>query len=197
MASLPVVETHRQQVIDQPVRLIELGDSGTRSQASRALLVWGTAEQVPFLLRQLDTADNFAIDDVTAALGELGDARAVKPLVQLIRDSSGKRGGCAKVHDAGEALAKLGPIVEDEVLSLLIDEDEDVVDTACDVLRECGTSKSITPLTKLVRSASWKDSYKMSTERAISAIKRRGLHGVLSGPARKKRLAQSTHSGQS
>ena len=71
------------------------------------MAVWGTAADVPYLLRLLDDSDNSVQVAAIVALGKMKDARAVDLLA--LRLNSSQRGV------AGDALREIGPAAESGV----------------------------------------------------------------------------------
>jgi HEAT repeat protein len=78
-----------------------------RIQGIRALAVWGTAAEVPYLLRLLDDADRGVQEAAIVALGKLKDARAADMLAARLNT--------AQRAVAGEALKEIGPAAESAV----------------------------------------------------------------------------------
>lgn len=113
-----------------------------RMNAAKALVNWGTIEEVPLLIEALE--DSFFAVPMAAeeALGRLGDERAVEPLVARVRELRTRAG-------AVQALKKIGAPAEQGVQQLLDDDEWTVRYEACKLLAEIGSEKSLPLLEKL------------------------------------------------
>ena len=78
----------------------------------------------------------------TRALGEIGDARAVQPLIQAMKNGW-------LVSEAQWSLEKIGePAVEPLILSL---KDEDILAWSAQVLGKIGDARAVEPLIRILR----------------------------------------------
>ncbi|CAK9105615.1 Uncharacterized protein SCF082_LOCUS49223 [Durusdinium trenchii] len=116
-----------------------------RMNAAKALVNWGTIEEVPLLIESLE--DSFFAVPLAAqeALGRLGDERAVPPLVARVRELRSRAG-------AVQALKSIGAPAEQGVQQLLDDDEWTVRFEACKLLAEIGTEKSLPLLEDLAES---------------------------------------------
>jgi hypothetical protein len=112
-----------------------------RAQAVRVLTVWGTTEEVPYLLRLLDDTDYGVQEAVIVALGKMKDIRAADMLA--LRLNSAQRG------IAGEALKEIGPAAEGIVREQLKSTDRNARIEAIKVLKVIGSSASQKDLIEL------------------------------------------------
>lgn len=97
-------ELRATEAVQPLIRLLNAGDSATKSSAARALADIGATEALPQLVERA-TSDGelaprtWALD----ALGALGDERAVEPLCELLSDAN-----ILIRHAAAKALGVLG-----------------------------------------------------------------------------------------
>jgi len=141
LSAMKPIEARREEVaaILQPWLTSE--NSSLQTSALRAVGVWGTKQNVPTLLKLLEGQDISLRLYTIRALGNIPDERAVKALVDLVKDASDR------TH-AAQALRAIGPVAEEAVIELLEHEDHQVRYEACNVLGEIGGDKSIAALTK-------------------------------------------------
>jgi len=101
---------------------------------------------VPGLISALIQNDPQVQYDAAEALGELGDKRAVGPLITELKNNelSGVR------WKAAEALSRIGAASVDELIGVLQHEDDDVRWKAAIALGEIGDPKAIGPLIRLL-----------------------------------------------
>jgi formylglycine-generating enzyme required for sulfatase activity len=83
-----------------------------RVQGVRALAVWGTAAEVPYLLRLFDDVDGGVQEAAIVALGKLKDARAADMLASRLNPAQYRSAASA-------ALKEIGPAAEDAVRAQL------------------------------------------------------------------------------
>jgi HEAT repeat protein len=114
-------------------------DDGVRTEAARALGVWGDKDSVTALIRGLSDDSVFTRRQIITTLGRLKDARAAEPLArQLGEFFYGKA--------ASEALQNLGPAAEASVLNYVGHPDASVRQEACKILAAIGTKASLPTL---------------------------------------------------
>ena len=95
------------------------------------------------MLELLGSKDATVCCDAIDALGKIGDARAIKPLVELLGDeNAGFR--------AAYALSKIGLPAVEPLLELLEDEDFPFRSGVVDALGEIGDTRAIKPLINLL-----------------------------------------------
>ncbi len=122
-------------------------ESPIRAAAAKVVADFGTAQNVPDLLRLLKASDGTVSWSAMRGLGRLKDPRAIQPLIEYVA-----RGG-SDSHTAATALENFGPAAEDQVLELLKEKHSDTKRAACGVLRKIGTVKSIEPLKQVMADA--------------------------------------------
>jgi HEAT repeat protein len=139
------------ELTEAPAALLELmtgllpdTDMSVRMAAAKVIADYGTAEQVPALLKLLRSSDTSARWAAIRGLGRLRDKRAAEPLAALL--ASGGSDG----YQAVEALTKIGPDAEDAIIPLLKEKHIDTRRQACTVLKQIGTQKSMEPLRALL-----------------------------------------------
>jgi hypothetical protein len=124
--------------------LLKDQEAGPRSAAVKALAAWLGNDAVPALVNLLRDPDNEVFSQTVDALERLGDERAIEPIAAcLVRDRDRSK--------AGDALRKMGPVVEPEVLKYLEHRDERVREEACEILKAVGSEQSVAPLQALAK----------------------------------------------
>ncbi len=123
----------REQVAKALGKLLSDKDDGTRTSAAKALIVWGTSDNVPALIKALQSDNVFLRGEAIKALGAQQDKRGAEAVAKQLPNDR---------HNAGEALAAMGDIAEPYVVPLLQDLDEGVRSEACKILAKIGTDKS-------------------------------------------------------
>jgi predicted Zn finger-like uncharacterized protein len=106
-----------------------------RNAAVKALAVWGTALEVPYLIGLLDDQDGGVKEEAITALGKMKDARAADALSLKLADFF-QRGR------ASQALKDIGSAAEKAVLTQLQHPDGGVRAEACRILKVIGTKNS-------------------------------------------------------
>lgn len=130
-------------LVDLMVTFVSDNDPSLRNAAVRIIADYGTAEQLPVLLKFLKDSENSNNDTAIRGLGRLKDKRAAEPLAAVIAS------GRSEAGLAAEALIKIGPDAEDAVLALLKEKHRDTRRQACNILKQIGTAKSLEPLQEL------------------------------------------------
>ncbi len=133
----------RDEVAKALGKLLNDREDSTRSVACKALVVWGTADNVPALVKLTETDNIFLRSDAMRALGALKDERGAKAVAKVFPQDK---------HAAGEALKSMGPVAEPYVLPLLEDRDTGVRIDACKILAAIGGAKSRDALETLSKS---------------------------------------------
>ena len=135
------------ELTEAPPALIEImagamadSDMSMRMAAVKVIADYGTVEHVPALIRVLKDEDFGSKYAAIRGLGRLKDKRAIETLVVMVAS------GGSDNYQATEALGKFGPEAEDAVLTLLKEKHNESRRSACTILKQIGTSKSIEPL---------------------------------------------------
>ncbi len=100
-------------------------------------------------------------------LGEIGDPRAVRGLITLLRDDY-----YSVRREAASALIAVGAPAMEEAIAALEDEDGDVRKRAADLLAEIGDGRAIAPLEALLDDEDWYA--RKAAEDALARIRERG-----------------------
>jgi hypothetical protein len=156
----------------QVARLLEAvvsqGGHFDKQAAADALGIWGSSDNVPFLLGFLQNptqGDTFLNRHILVALGRLKDARALPVLIDSLKN----------VHlrsDAGKGLTYYGAAAEPELLKALAANDWQQQQAICNVLRDIGTAQSLPALDDL--SATGHTFVKSHAQSAAAAIRAAG-----------------------
>jgi HEAT repeat protein len=109
-----------------------LKDPFVKIDAANALVVWGGPNNVPALIRCVETNDFGTSDPAMKALVNIRDKRAAAPLARLLAD-------WVRRESAANALQTLGPMCQDEVLKYAFDADNPTRDKAQRLLSDYGT----------------------------------------------------------
>jgi HEAT repeat protein len=127
-------QDRRREVCQALEALLSDRDTTTQSQAAQALAIWGTEDSVPALVKALQSQDFFVRTEVIKALGEIKSEKAAGPLAARLTDGSDRLG-------AADALKKIGPKAESEVVKYLANSQNDANARmeACNILAEIGT----------------------------------------------------------
>jgi beta-lactamase regulating signal transducer with metallopeptidase domain len=152
----------REEVAQALVPLLASPDRLTRQAGARALAVWGTRDSVPMLIKALDDKYDTVPQAVLQGLGRLRDARAIQPIVGLIRTAKHRT-------QAVQALSAMGEVAEEAVLELLADRNSDVRFDACLVLKTIGGDRSVKMLEKTSRNDE-NAVVRLMAERAVEEI---------------------------
>jgi Arc/MetJ family transcription regulator len=105
---------------------------------------FGFEDEVSVLISALEDEDNGVRRDAAKALGEMGDSRALEPLILVLLEDDDKYVRA----DVARALGVLGDTgaVEPLMQALLEDEDSSVRDNAAEALGVLGDSRAVEPL---------------------------------------------------
>lgn len=175
LSGYPVDPDRRREVAEAIKKHVRLGRTGSLGNAYRALAKWGSSEDIPFLLERLEESDRWDEDVIIEALGKVGDERVVAILVKRLEKSKSILNS-----ELEDALSNLGPMAEESVLRLLDAYNEDVRESACDILHRIGTAKSLEPLKERAQKAQTVE--KSKAENAIRRIERRLAAGKTPKP---------------
>ena len=145
--------------------VIRTGEFWGKMAAVDALGVWGSPDNVPFLLGVVDGDDAHLKQRALEALGRLRDPRALPILFDSLQ-----KGGSLQFH-AANALKLYGPEAEPELLRRLAVEEIRTQNTICEVLKEIGTARSLPQLDAL--SAHYHAILKQRAKAAADAIRNR------------------------
>lgn len=131
LAKAKIYPTRQAEIARELEELLNGRDGLAASASIKALVVWATAEQVPSLLKALDSPSPFICGDAMAALVRLKEPRAVEPMAKMLTSFS-TRG------PAAQALIDFGPPVEAEVRKYLTHNDQAVREEAKRILGKIG-----------------------------------------------------------
>jgi HEAT repeat protein len=128
----------------EPARQAEVGqklepfldDRQVRDHAARALVVWATKENVPALLRALESDSGSVKQAAMDTLAKLKDERAAAPLAKHMANFVDR-------GNASKALQTLGPVAEKEVVKYAFDADGGTHTEARKVLDGYKTKESV------------------------------------------------------
>jgi HEAT repeats len=135
LAAKMVNGQRRAEVVQAVKKMIDARAKLTpRPQGVRVLAVWGTAADVPYLLRLLDDPDGGVEEAAIVALGKIKDPSAADILA--LRLYSPQRAA------ASEALKEIGPAAEGVVRQQLNSTDNNVRLEAIKVIKVIGTAAS-------------------------------------------------------
>jgi HEAT repeat protein len=129
------VEPARQGEVGQKLEPF-LDDRQVRDQAARALAVWATKENVPALLRALESDSGSVKQSAMDTLAKLKDERAAAPLAKHMANFFDR-------GNAGKALVALGPVAEKEVVKYAFDADGGTHTEARKILDGYKTKESV------------------------------------------------------
>jgi hypothetical protein len=132
-------EDHRAEVVAALEDVAKSTDGNVRSQAARALGVWGTQKNVPTLLQMLKDSNPGARQHAIEALGSFPDAKAAEALAQLLPELGVK----TKVS---ASLKAMGPVAEKAVVPYIRHPQTFARSEACKILAEIGTKQSLAAL---------------------------------------------------
>jgi hypothetical protein len=126
-------------------------DDSVRHTALTVLANHGAKEQVPLLIKALNDPDAGMRATIAKGLGRIKDPRAMEPLVNLLATGQSDQPYYRPPHEsaAADALVLLGPAAEPAVLALLKEKNIETRCQACNILRQIGTRKSLSPLRDL------------------------------------------------
>jgi predicted Zn finger-like uncharacterized protein len=128
-------EARRNEVLQALEPLLTGQDGLVTGGAAKVYARWSTREQVPTLLRLLDSQSHEARAAAIEALGRFKDERAAAPLAARLPDFFDRQA-------AGKALEALGPVAEKEVAKYVFHKDGGARDEARRLLRVYGTKDS-------------------------------------------------------
>jgi formylglycine-generating enzyme required for sulfatase activity len=143
LAALKVDGQRQAEVVQAVRKMLDARERiRPRVQGIRALAVWGTAAEVPYLLRLLDDANLGVQEAAIVALGRLKDARAADMLASRL-NAVWQRAA------ASEALKEIGPAAESAVRNQLYSTDNYARIEAIKILKVIGSPASRKDLIKL------------------------------------------------
>ena len=179
LSQMQVVPEKRKDVI----ALLKKALVSSRSYESRTVIeaigIWGTKDEVPMLLKLLNSGESLNQKAAGEALATIGDEAAAKPLIDKLQKASSK-------FTWIRILEKLGPAGEKEVLKMLASSDLKTIETAAEILEKIGGKASVKPLQKLLTLAQRSSggnysSEKRKIERALTAASSRAVKQEIAG----------------
>lgn len=161
---------HRATVARKLAEVMDSPDPWTRKTILDALAVWGTANEVPTLIKALGDEHLLIRQAACDGLVAFPDERAAAPLVRCLMDFSTRR-------HAEKALRAMGPLAEKELLTVVHPNQRDVffLQTAVGLLKDCGTPQSVPALEAIVASKNLSHEFHVKgvAQEALAAIARR------------------------
>ncbi|MCZ7638003.1 MAG: HEAT repeat domain-containing protein [Verrucomicrobia bacterium] len=134
------VESPTPELLALAVRLAQSADYTARATGASLLGRYGTAAELPAMLRLLQWSQPGEQPGVLERVGCLKDPRAIGPLADLVARGSGD------VQAALNALKGFGAAAEPAALALLEQRHAETRRQVCWLLGEIGTAKSLEPL---------------------------------------------------
>ncbi|MBE7504069.1 MAG: HEAT repeat domain-containing protein [Verrucomicrobiales bacterium] len=134
------VESPTPELLALAVRLAQSADYTARATGASLLGRYGTAAELPAMLRLLQWSQPGEHQGVLERVGSLEDPRAIVPLVDLVARASGNS------HAVLGVLKRFGAAAEPAVLALLEQRHAETRRQACELLGEIGTAQSVEPL---------------------------------------------------
>jgi HEAT repeat protein len=133
LAKAQVYPPRQAEVARELEKLLNGRDDLVAGKSIDALVVWAMTEQVPSLLKALDSANPFLRDGALAALVRLKAPRAAEPVAKMLTSFPTRA-------QAARALIGIGPSVEPEVRKYLTHSDRAVRAEAARILDKIGKS---------------------------------------------------------
>jgi serine/threonine protein kinase len=161
LAQVEVSPARRAEVARKLASLLDSTDLLTRSHAARALGVWGSADDVPALLRVLQDGEPQPRWGAIEALARLGGERAIEAVAERLADFL-DRGAASK------ALQGLGAQAEPAIRGQLTSADDGARLEACKLLQTLGTRASVADLETAARDPNGQVS--QAAQEALKAI---------------------------
>jgi HEAT repeat protein len=134
LAKAPV-EQARQAEVAQKLEPF-LDDRQVRDHAAKALAIWATKENVPALIRALESDSGAVKQSAMDTLAKLKDERAAAPLAKHMANFFDR-------GNASRALQALGPVAEGEVVKYAFDADGGTQGEARKILESYKTKESV------------------------------------------------------
>lgn len=191
--SFPFEQSKRSDVVDVLKKAVQLKDASEVSAAYEVWEKWADAQDLPFLMEQLDQFEK--VDDdrreaIVKVLGVIGSPRAAERIVEAMKSANDDYFS----HVAARALTQIGSTAEPYVIPLLDSADEDLRESACDILGDIGSEKCLAHLTDMTVD---EDAFlKARAKSAIRRIKRRAEGPLTSGVRTVSKTRLSTESTQ-
>jgi hypothetical protein len=136
---------HRAVVAKKLADAVSTADAVNRPPLLKALGTWGTAAEVPVIVRFMGEGDTNTRNAALQAAGKVRDERAVEPAIRCLES----------IHTtwhAEDALKKMGPVAEKDLLAALNQPgNKDIRHPILRILKETGTEKSIPTLEEASR----------------------------------------------
>jgi hypothetical protein len=164
------------ELIAEMASLANDPDETVRRAALTILANHGGKDQVPLLIKSLNDSDAGVRTAVAKGLGRIKDPRAIEPLVGLMATGQGDQPYFRSGRESAvaEALVHFGPAAESAVLALLKEKNVETRIQACNLLKQIGSKKSLSPLKDLTSNPS-KELSEAAAE-ACRAIQSREAH---------------------
>ena len=155
-------EATDRKVIAALEALLKHENAPVRAAAARFLAHCATTDNVPALVKMLDSDSALIRADALIALGRLKATTAIDRIAQQVS---------LDPFQAGHALREMGPAAEPAALKLLTHGDRKAREQACQVLSQIGTKKSLPALEKAQKGGD--RMMQIFAEQAIKSIQHR------------------------
>lgn len=143
-------------------------------EAAVKVLVKIGAPTVPLLIDKLQSPSVWMKMTIAWALGELKDARAVAPLIALLKDKKALEGGDCLCNCAPqaviEALVKIGEPAVGPLIAELANDDKEIRERVAWALGEIRDVRAVEPLRALLKDRSY--AVQQAAEKALQKIQR-------------------------
>ena len=139
------------ELLAQMASLANDPDDTVRHAALTILANHGAKEHVPLLIKGLSDSDTGVRAAIAKGLGRIKDPRAVEPLVNLLATGQSDQPYYRPPRESAiaDALVRIGSAAEPAVLALLKEKNLETRMQACNILKQIGTRKSLSPLKDL------------------------------------------------
>lgn len=128
-----------EEVTRQLIALLQDRDVFLVKDVMLAMVRWQTDETVPALIKQLESGEFFVRDEAAKILADLGDVRAVEPMIRILNVNP----------FVVDALRKMGAAAEPALINALTYPDPAIRRGVCDVLEQTGGKDALLAMMQL------------------------------------------------
>lgn len=147
------------------IGILESKDITVVQDASRALVVWSTKDDIPAMTELLSQVNILGQESVMEAILKHGTPEGVTAVAELLKDP-------IKAHNASKKLIEYGSGAEDAVLKQLDPDQFIVLVNVFRVLKEIGTEKSLKKIEEVNRNTT-NNSFRFQAASTVKAIEAR------------------------